>query len=264
MSRWLVTNVPSWALLLGMVIAVVGVSIAVQAFVRHRFPTLNGGEHNDVTKFVFGVVSFVFAFFIGFLVSNLWGQISTADALARGEGTAGVQLARDSTVFDKADGDRIQQSLLDYELAAEAEWPLAATGRSSPTTGEALDRLYNAYEQVQARTDAQKTLLSTSFRNLDTLSRNRTERVLVARTDAGPPWSLWAVILLTSGLVLGCAIIYGVENSRMHYPMVATVGALVAANLFLVLQLAHPYIGEAGTTPEPLREVIRVLQARSP
>lgn len=264
MSRWLVTNIPSWALLLGMVIAVVGVSIAVQAFVRHRFPTLTAGAHNDVTKFVFGVVSFVFAFFLGFLVSNLWGQISTADAQARSEGSAGVQLARDSTMFDKVDGDRIRQSLLDYERAAEAEWPLAATGWSSPTTDEALDQLYNAYERVEARTDAQKTLLSTSFGNLNTLSQNRTERVLTARTDQGPPWPLWAVIFLTSGLVLGCAIIYGVENSRMHYPMVITVGALVAANLFLVLQLSHPYIGETGTSPEPLREVIRMLQARSP
>ena len=264
MSRWLVTNIPSWALLLGLIIAVVGVSIAAQGLVRRRFTTLTGGAHNDVTKFVFGVVSFVFAFFLGFLVSNLWGQISAADAQARSEGSAGVQLARDSTVFDEADGEMIRESLLAYERAAEAEWPLAATGQSSPTTDEALDRLYNAYERVEAGTEAQKTLLSTSFGNLDTLSRNRTERVLTARTDQGPPWPLWAVIFLTSGLVLGCAIIYGVENSRMDYPMVATVGVLVAASLFLVLQLSHPYIGEAGTSPEPLREVIRVLQARSP
>ena len=87
-------------------------SVAVQAYVRRRFPALTGDAHNDVTKFVFGVVSFVFAFFLGFLVSNLWGQISSADATVRGEGTAGVQLARDSTVFDQADGDRIRQSLL--------------------------------------------------------------------------------------------------------------------------------------------------------
>jgi hypothetical protein len=46
--------------------------------------------------------------------------------------------------------------------------------------------------------------------------------------------------------------------------MVATVSALVAANLFLVVQLSHPYIGEIGTSPEPLREVIRVLTEPSP
>jgi hypothetical protein len=30
------------------------------------------------------------------------------------------------------------------------------------------------------------------------------------------------------------------------------------------VQLSHPYIGEIGTSPEPLREVIRVLTDPSP
>jgi hypothetical protein len=41
--------------------------------------------------------------------------------------------------------------------------------------------------------------------------------------------------------------------------MVATIGMLVAVNLFLVLQLAHPFVGEMGTSPEPLRQVVTVL-----
>ena len=263
MSRWLVTNVPPLLLLLGLIVVIVGLSIAVRGVVRRRFPQLSGDAHNDVTKFAFGVVAFVFAFFLGFLASNLWGQISSADDKVRSEGTAAVQLARDSTVFDTADRDRIRQSLLDYGRASEAEWPLAAKGQAYPPADEALERLYNAYESVSARTEAQKTLLSTSFGNLDKLSQARTERVLTARTDEGPPWSLWAVIALTSVLVLGCAIIYGVEKPAMHSMMVATVGALVAANLFLVLQLSHPYVGEIGTSPEPLREVVRVLEMPS-
>ena len=78
-------------------------------------------------------------------------------------------------------------------------------------------------------------------------------------TDTGPPWPLWAVIILTSGLVLGCAIIYGGEKSAMHYAMTATIGALVAINLFLILELSHPYIGDIATSPQPLLEVIRFL-----
>ena len=67
------------------------------------------------------------------------------------------------------------------------------------------------------------------------------------------------MIILTSGLVLGCAIIYGVENPALHFPMVTTVGVLVAANLFLVLELSHPFIGDVATSPEPLREAIEHL-----
>ena len=38
----------------------------------------------------------------------MWGQINGADGKSRIEGAAGVQLARDVPVFDKADNDRIR------------------------------------------------------------------------------------------------------------------------------------------------------------
>ena len=259
MSRWLVSTLPSWLLLLVIVVLISGVALLVQRFVRQRFPDLRGEEHNDVTKFAFGVVGFVFAFFIGFVVSAMWGQISDADGRARSEGTAGVQLAKDLTVFDKGDSDRIRQSLLEYEQAAVAEWTEVANGRSYPAADTALARLNSAYDQVHATTDAQKARLAASYANLDKLSQARAERVMQARTDIGPPWSLWAVIFLTSGLLLGGAIIYGVEKPATHYTMVAILGVLVGAQLFLVLELSHPFIGEIATSPQPLHEVIDVL-----
>jgi hypothetical protein len=70
---------------------------------------------------------------------------------------------------------------------------------------------------------------------------------------------LWAVIFLTSGMVLGTVVIYGVERRSMHYPMVAIVGVIVATNLFLILELSHPYIGDIATSPDALQEVVAVL-----
>ncbi len=260
-SRWILSNVPPLVVLLGLVVLIAGGAVLVQMYVRHRFPRQKGGDHNDAIRFAFGVVGFVFAFFTGFVVSAMWSQVNIAGVNARTEGVAAVQMARDLTVFDKADSDRIRQSLLEYERAAVAEWPIAASGHSFPDADNALKRLYAAYEEVQPRTDTQKTFLGSSFTNLDKISEARTERVLQARTDIGPPWSLWAVILLTSGLLVGCAIAYGVEQPAVHYTMVATVGVLVAANLFLVLELSHPLIGKVVTSPEPLREVIHFLSS---
>ena len=67
------------------------------------------------------------------------------------------------------------------------------------------------------------------------------------------------MILLTSGLLLGRAIIYGVEKPAVHCTMVASLGVLVAAALFLVMDLSYPFVGEMSTSPEPLREVIQAL-----
>ena len=260
MSRWIVSTIPPWLLLLGLIVVISGGSVAAAVLLRKRFPRMRQDEHNDPLKFGYGVIGFVYAFFIGFVVSSMWGQITAADALVRTEGAAGVQLARDASAFETADGDRIRQALLGYERAIEKEWPVAARGESLPEADRALALLARTYQDVAPRTDTQKSFLATSLSNLDKLSQARTERIIEGATDSGPTWPLWAVIFLTSGLVLGCAIAYGVEKPAMHYPMVAIVGAMVAANLFLVLELSHPFVGDISTSPAPLHRVIEVLE----
>lgn len=66
MSRWLVTAIPSWLLLAGLIVLICGAAVLIQRFVRRRFPALTGEEHNDVTKFTYGFIGFLYAFFIGF------------------------------------------------------------------------------------------------------------------------------------------------------------------------------------------------------
>jgi hypothetical protein len=263
MSWWIVSHVPWWVLLIGLIVVIAGGAALIQRYVRRRFPVLKGDEHNDGTKFTYGFIGFFYAFFIGFVVSSMWGQNNAADGNARVEGAAAVQMARDAVVFDAPDRDRIRQSLLTYEQAAIAEWP-QSENRRSPAADTALARLYNAYDGIAAKTDTQKTLLSTSFSNLDKISQARTVRLLTAREDAGLPWSLWAVIFLTSALILGTVIIYGVEKPILHYPMVAIVAVIVATNLSLILQLAHPFVGEISTTSDPLQEVVAVLSQPVP
>jgi hypothetical protein len=263
MSWWIVNYIPSWVLLIGLIVLVAGAAALIQRYVRRRFPVLNGDAHNDATKFTYGFIGFVYAFFIGFVVSSMWGQTNAADANARTEGAAAAQMARDAVIFDTADRDRIRQSLLTYEQAAIVEWPQTRKSRS-PDADAALSHLYRAYDGVAAKTDTQKTLLATSFSNLDKISQARTVRLLTAREDAGLPWPFWAVIFLTSAMVVGTAIIYGVEKPSLHYPMVGIVGVIVATNLFLILELAHPYVGAVSTSSDPLQEVLAVLSQPVP
>ncbi|OBC12060.1 hypothetical protein A5784_03375 [Mycobacterium sp. 852013-50091_SCH5140682] len=253
------SNVPSWLLLLGLVVLIAGGALLLLFYVRHRFPRLEEGEQNHVTLFAFSFIGFMFAILVTFFTNTFWGQMNDADSEVRTEAATGVQLAGDLNVFDKTDSDRIRESLLEYQRAAIAEWPEASAGRSSPEADKALARLYTAYRQVQPRNDTQTKAVDTSLGNLDSIRLSRTERILQARIDVGPPWSLWVVILLTSGLVLGCAIVYGVEKPSMHYVMVASLCVLIAAALFMVLEFSHPYLGELATSPEPLDEVIQVL-----
>jgi len=260
-ARWIVMNLPPWLLLTGLIVGIAGGTAIVQAFVRHRFPRLKQGEHNEVAHFVFPVVGLVYGFLIGFMVLVLWGQVNSADLTTRTEGAAAVQLARGRQMFGPAQSARIRRSLLEYARAATAEWPRAAVGRTTPEAENALNRLYHTYEEIKPHNDIQRAVLTSSLGSLKDLTGARTQRLLAARTNTGPPVSLWLVIFLNTGLVLGFSVLFGTAHAQMHYGMVAAVSALVAANLFLVTELAYPFLGELSSSPEPLNAVIQVLSS---
>ncbi|MFF8785919.1 DUF4239 domain-containing protein [Streptomyces sp. NPDC015125] len=259
MARWIVINLPSWLLLAGLIVVIGGGTAAVQAFVRHRFPRLKQGGHNDVAQFVYPVVAVVYGFLIGFLVLALWGQVNVADQTTRTEGAVAVHLARGRNSFGKAESARIRQSLMEYGRAAAAEWPRAAIGHTTPEAENALNHLQSTYENIKPHSDTQRALLTSSLASLRELTLARTERLVEARANVGPPLSLWMVVFLTSALVLGFSVIFDAGQAKMHYGMVGAVSVLVAANLFLVTELSYPFLGEFSTSPEPLRVLIEIL-----
>src|SRR6476646_4898272 len=93
--------------------------------------------------------------------------------------------------------------------------------QACPTVPVCVQRHFATFPGPTTTGAAQKTILSSSFSNLDSLGQARTQRLAQAQTDDGPPWSLWTVIWLTSGLLLACAIIYDVKKPATHYTMVA-------------------------------------------
>lgn len=262
MSQWIVSNVPSWLLLAGLVVAITAGTVVLLTLVRRRFPRLQEGEHNDIAKVGFSVVGPVYGFMTGFIVVVLWGQVNAADQVVRTEAASAVQLVRDANAFTKADGDRIRQSLLEYERSAVAEWPEAARGRSTPEAENALRRLYTTYADIQPTDDKQRSSLTSSLASLKQVSTSRAERLIMARTNTGPTWALWGVVFLVSGLVLGFAVIIGESQGRMHFVMVTAVSVLVGVILFLITELSHPFLGEIGTSPEPMRAVIDTVQSQ--
>lgn len=98
MSRWIVSSLPAWLVLLILVVLIAGGAVVAQIVLRRRYPRLAADAHNDATRFAFGVVGLVYAFLVGFMASALWSQISSQDEQVRTEGAAGIQLARDRTV----------------------------------------------------------------------------------------------------------------------------------------------------------------------
>jgi hypothetical protein len=72
---------------------------------------------------------------------------------------------------------------------------------------------------------------------------------------------MWAAILFGSAVTLGFCLLFGLEDARLHYMMVAGVAAIIAINLFLVLVLDHPFSGDVSVGPDAFEHVLNDLAA---
>jgi hypothetical protein len=54
-SSWMVSNIPSGVLAVGLIAVIAGGAASIQRYVRRRFPALKGDAHNDGTKFTYGL-----------------------------------------------------------------------------------------------------------------------------------------------------------------------------------------------------------------
>ena len=90
-----------------LVVLIAGGAVLLQMLVRRRFPGLQGDDHNDVVRFTYGVIGFVYAFFIGFVVSSMWVDGASAAAqtmeLLANTGHTGL-LHRTVVVLNDGDG----------------------------------------------------------------------------------------------------------------------------------------------------------------
>lgn len=55
MGRWIVSNLPAWLVLLGLLVIVAGGAVVAQMILRRRYPALTADVHNDATRFAFSV-----------------------------------------------------------------------------------------------------------------------------------------------------------------------------------------------------------------
>lgn len=259
MSRWLVTHIPSWWLLIGLVVGIVSVAIGLHILVRHLFPRVDEGVQNDILRFGFAVVGVVYAIMMGFLINVLWGEVTHASNLAQTEGAQAIQMARYAAAFDEPARGRLRHDILEYQNAILKEFDEVSKGGKAFAAEGALMRLSATYAEIQPRDNDQRAALASSLDSLKQTSLARTQRILVAEEDAGPPPAIWTVIIVTSTLMLTFAIFYGDVHARMHTLIIATIGVLVAANIFLILELAYPYLG-FGTSASSLQWVDDVLQ----
>ena len=255
MESWLLQNISTAVLALGIVTVTTGAALGGLVLVRRSVTLSTLESHHDVAGFILAVVGVVYAVLLAFVVVIVWQQYDAAKGNVDGEAVAIGGLYRDAVALGDRSG-AVRASLTRYtHSVVESEWPeVADHHRGSQATDIALNRVWAALRSTPAAERQPGAFYDQATERLQNLTELRRRRILQSGSQLPTP--LWFVLIAGAVISIGFTYFFGVANFRAQALMVAALSSIVGLVLFLVLSLDLPFTGDVGATPHPIEQVI--------
>jgi hypothetical protein len=214
--------------------------------------------HNDVAGFIYAVVGIMYAILLAYVMIIVWEQYNAATSLVEQEATDAYNLYHEVAEFPDPGRSAVQGLVKAYVQTTIAdEWPRLASGTFSRRAEDLADRLGAGVAGLPVASPAQQVLLDHLMTQYESLMTQRHLRLFEASAGVHP--LLW--ILLVSGAVatIGFTYFFGIENASAHAAMIAALTFVIAATLFVIVQVNHPFAGAVRVSSEALGRVLETF-----
>jgi hypothetical protein len=252
-------------LMAAIVVAAAAVSVAVMLVVRRGVRAeITLQELDSRVPTIFAFVSTAFAVLLAFVVFEAFENYDQAREGADNEAVAVIQISRTADGFAPAQRNAFEGLLICYARAVVYhDWPAMKEGRAGSKEVDLWSlRMRQAMLHIKTDTD----LRYISFFQLMEEQDKRTEARETREAQAGRnvPGPMWFVLVLGALLTVALAIMYVARRGSsllVQGALVASVTAVAAASLLLVLFLDRPYEGEAGSLePVQMKRAIATME----
>lgn len=248
-------HVPIWLLFATFLVVVPAIAVATQALVRRLWPAIVEGRHNDVAGFLIAVVGVLYAVTLAFIVIVAWEEFRSAREIVDDEAAALRGLERDTAALPEPARSQMRTLTVEYgEEVAGPEWKAMDDGGSSQHAFDLVTQMFSTLQGAVVTTPAEQNFHASALNELNQLSQSRARRLSASAN--GPPSVLWGAILFGGLLTMGFALLFGVENERIHYVMVGGLAAILAVQVFTIVVLSFPFAGNVRVSPEPIERVV--------
>jgi hypothetical protein len=144
--------------------------------------------------------------------------------------------------------------LRDYaHSVVETEWQSLARGELDPETDERIRNLWQAYHQIEPRTEREQALYGESLRQLSAFEALRWQRLLDSREGVPPP--MWLVLIVGAVLTVSFTYLFGAPDVRVQAAITAALATSIAMLLFLIYCLDFPFRGDVQVSQQSIRDV---------
>jgi hypothetical protein len=85
-------------------------------------------------------------------------------------------------------------------------------------------------------------------------------RLRLLEASEGIPHVLWSVLLVGGIIVVGFTYLFGLENTRSHTMMIASLAAIIALVLFTIYALDRPFAGITRVHPDAFELALETFE----
>jgi len=217
------------------------------------------GRHNTVTGVIVSVVGVAYAIVIGLCVVSLWNGFSDAEHTVREEAANLTALVPTSRVFGPQTQAEVTQEVIAYEQDLVTEWHGRALGVPVRRGPADLDRLADLVAGLRPATAAQQSFVDEAVVRIGYAQRLRQQSVSEAE-DRQMSGVMWLGVLAATVSILGLCLLFGLDDPILRRILLVLSSAVIATNLFLIVQMNYPYYGSFSVTPDSYQQVVHDLR----
>lgn len=237
------------------VLAVVGLE-AVQRFV----PWSARKDHNDVAGFIYAVLGVVYAVLLAFATIAVWEDFEAARETVDLEANELAELYWLAREMPEPEGSRLRELTISYaRVVVEEEWPLMNRGTHSPRAEARVARMRSTVGGYQPSDDARLVIYDKALDAVRETAEQRRLRLFEA--EERMPRLLWWVLISGGAIAVGFTYLFGLQNTRSHRLMIASLASIIALSLFTMYALDQPFHGITRVQPNAFEQVLDQLTA---
>lgn len=257
---WLVRDVPAWlvgsVLIVGLPAATLGLDMLLHRKLTHQ----RLGPHNDVTGVIVSVVGVAYAIVIGLCVVSLWEGYTAAKDNSREAATSLTALVPGGAVFDAEVQQRIRDGVIRYETDIVADWQSRREEGAERRRTADLAELTATVGALQATTEPQRAYIRDAIERIGRAEVYHHDSDAEAN-DQRMSNVMWFGVLLSTAAIMAMSLFFGLDDGAVRRILLVLVSAVIATNLFLVIEMNYPYYGSFAVTPDAYEQVIEDLRA---
>jgi hypothetical protein len=226
----------------GVVVLVVGLSVALFVVMDRVWAWDKRHQHNDVTGWQLGILGTTYAVILGFMLYAVWTDFDTATQNVEMEANSLTNLYRLADGLPDASRTEVQKLAREYAVKViQDDWPEMERGGVPRESVGLASKMERALISVPEGSRSVGLSQDHAMTELSAMTACRRTRLL--ENALSLPTVLWFVLIVGGILTIVSSCMFGSQNRFLHGVQVVFFSLLIALVLLAIADINRPFRG---------------------